>query len=230
VTVGNACGRTFGLWSDSANAWFVNSGLRSEEWCVEPSPSTLELSNLIDSTVRQPGAVDLSDDGTLTITRRGTVLQYRAGEPAIARRGIPAVDGLSVPHSCFDFAFGLGNQDDTIALRLRYVGSARSDDPFPPSDPVTLPNPDWEMYLVVGQNLHAGWCEGVIPEGSSGPVEENHLEVTGGEIIWAEIPSDQPGRTYWTFGILDMEVQAHSGEVVPVGDVTIPASGGGSSN
>jgi heat shock protein HslJ len=228
VTVGTACGRTFGLWSESAAAWFVNSGLRAEEWCAEPSQSTLEQSNLIDRTVRDPGAVDLSDDGTLTITKRGTVLEYRAGEPAIARRGIPDVDGLSIAYGCFDFAFGLGNQDDTVVLRLRYVGTDQSEDTNQREEPVTLPDPDWEVYLVVGQNLHAGWCEAVIPEGSSGPVEENHLEVTGGQITWAETPSDRPAADSLTFGIVGMEVTALNGEAVPVGDVLLTDQNRGS--
>lgn len=141
------------------------------------------------------------------------------GEIAVDTTGPPdrpdfVLSDLTDTYGC-GHGFWIGDPEQTVALRLEYLGQTE------PGPSVTLPDPDWRAYVVEGSNLYANWCDDVVEANEPTPVEERSYEITGGSLeIEGDVPERFEGGSV-TLRATGLEVTLDDGSVVELGDVTI---------
>ncbi len=232
---------TFGSWRETIEGGVVESGGYLEWLALPPETSVVSLSaagidlgwqrpvgraamlpldkSFLDDNglVEDPKLVAYAADGTVLASYGENGTPAERDEPA---QVLPALGDLSVTHQC-NYGFWLGNEDGTIALRLEYDRRAALDAAFPPEEAVALPHPDWDGYLLFGENLYANWCSDTSTDEDPTPVELDRIPVTGGTITWVEAPRDDFAAGPSTISIAGLEVTTSEGEVVVLGDLTI---------
>lgn len=126
---------------------------------------------------------------------------------------IADLDSLTESYGC-GTGFWIGNPDETTALFVSYNGSA-------PPESTTLPDSNWSVRLVDGQNLFANWCDDVIEEGEPTPFEARSLPVIAGSL---EIVGDAPAQfesAPLSLIASDLVLDVGNGETHELGDVQI---------
>jgi heat shock protein HslJ len=76
VEYGGGCDVKFGTWIDAGGAYFINVVDRAEGYCLDKGDQFIVQDSLIDAVISSPGSVEVGDDGSLVVTRRGVVLTY----------------------------------------------------------------------------------------------------------------------------------------------------------
>ena len=127
---------------------------------------------------------------------------------------IADIESLTETHGC-GTGFWVGNPEQTMALRIGYLGDG------PPPAEVSLPDPAWRAELIDGRDLYANWCDDVIEPDEPEPQQVRVLPVVSGTL---EIIGDPPQP--FNGGPLSVRatrlvVDVGDGETHPLGDIEI---------
>lgn len=78
------------------------------------------------------------------------------------------------------FGFWLGSPDGEVAVRLAADDQAVVEDEL--AQETTLPDPDWDATVLIGEDLYANWCDDVLEPGEPEPTVDDQWPVTAGTI------------------------------------------------
>lgn len=136
---------------------------------------------------------------------------------------IPPIESLTTEWGCGN-GFWISNPQQTAALHLSYRGEGR------PDRQVELPHPAWEAAVVLGENIHANWCDDVLEPGEPVAEEQARLPVVAGQLaLVGDIPDGTGGGGGHsaTLEASDLEVALPNGARQPLGSITITNSNWG---
>ena len=142
-----------------------------------------------------------------------TVIIAACGTTTSGVGDIADLDTLTESYGC-GTGFWIGDPDQTTALWFSYEGTT-------PPQSTSLPDPNWRVRMVDGQDLFANWCDDVIEEDEPTPVEIRTLPVISGEL---EIIGDAPAQfesAPLRLSATDLVLDVGNGETHVLGDVEI---------
>ena len=128
---------------------------------------------------------------------------------------LPALSEMTETYGC-GHGFWIGNPSETAALRFAYLGDDGD------ATDARLPDPRWQVELLVGTDLYANWCDDVIEPGEPEPdISATSRVVEGSLEIIGDSPTEPFTPATLTLEARGLAVEMDDAEIVPLGDVTI---------